>query len=143
MLKSRYQCLLNLPPNLPLEASLADEYYPGQMWSLDDQCKMRLGQSASFCRVFLHDFCYNSYFFYETVSVKIRSFRLLICLEFKSLHLHTFVLSTIAGQPILLCFIFRSRGQCLRNRPSMTQPKLNSNIHSDLNMNKFSIYYFC
>ena len=34
-----------------VEASLTSTNYPGQLWSPDDQCKLRYGPNASFCRV--------------------------------------------------------------------------------------------
>ena len=45
-----------MPSDLPSEDSQTSSSYPGQVWSLDDQCKMRYGANASFCRVNMRRF---------------------------------------------------------------------------------------
>ena len=51
LLKADYSCLTNVPSNLPNETTYADAYYPGQVWTLDDQCRARYGSSAAYCHV--------------------------------------------------------------------------------------------
>ena len=44
-------CLANVPSSLPLETSYANRFLPGQVFSLNDQCKMLYGPTAINCAV--------------------------------------------------------------------------------------------
>ena len=59
-LSSRGRCLSNQPIDMPIETTVVNNSLPGLSWSLDDQCKMRHGPNASFCRVcqFFCTFCF-------------------------------------------------------------------------------------
>ena len=56
------QCLLNTPVETLKEVNdLKNMKQTGQIWTADDQCKMSLGPSASFCRVnFQTDYFYQT-----------------------------------------------------------------------------------
>jgi hypothetical protein len=50
---STAQCLTTAPSNLPVETTYMSLKYPGQMWTLNDQCQQIYGNFSSFCQVCL------------------------------------------------------------------------------------------